>query len=223
MKQLILSLALVALAACAALPPPPTLTPDTPGASSGDIGDWLDSPNRDVRDHALDTVRANPGAYLPATFAWVAHELHQRGETVEAAKWSEFGSQRLSVDIAFMTPLANDDQRAFLARLPQRYADDLGEDFRAAYHALPAGQLHETFEEVQSLQASTPRRYAPTWAFDPGHAYANNWLAEPASWSAEEQARIAALYQESLPAFQQTFERIVGLHYSPIIRFLSFF
>lgn len=215
MKQLILSLALVSLAACAAPPPPPTLTPDTPGASSGDIGDWLESPNLDVRDHALDMIRADPGAYLPTAFAWVANELHRRGETAEAAKWSEFGGQRLSLDIAYMTPLANDDQRAFLAMLPGRYADDLGDDFLTAYRALPTAQLRANFEEVQRLQASAPRHYAPNWAFDAGHAYATNWVSSPAEWSVEEQQRLNTLYADNLPAFRRTLELVINMQATP--------
>ncbi|MBP6689649.1 MAG: hypothetical protein KA153_06635 [Hyphomonadaceae bacterium] len=214
MKQLLLSLALIALTACAAAPPAPTLTRDTPGNSSGDIGDWLESPNQDVRDHALDMVRADPGAYLPTTFAWVANELHRRGETAEAAKWSEFGGQRLSLDIAFMTPSANDDQRAFLAMLPGRYADDLGDDFLNAYLALPPAQLRANFEEVQRLQASAPRRYAANWALDAGHAYATNWVSNPAEWLAQDQQRLDALYTENLPTFQRTLQLVIDMQAS---------
>ncbi|MBL8546025.1 MAG: hypothetical protein JNL81_06140 [Hyphomonadaceae bacterium] len=209
MKQLLLTLALVALTACATAPPAPTLPPETPGASSGDIGDWLESPHLDVRDHALDMIRADPGAYLPTTFAWVANELHRRGETVEAAKWGDFGRQRLALDIALMMPGANEDQRRFLALLPERYADDLGEDFPAAYRSLTPTQLLANFEEVQGLEVLAIRRYPPHWAFDAGHAYAMNWGAEPNQWSVEDLGRLNALYLEHLPTFRSALQAAI--------------
>lgn len=212
MKNLVLSLAVAALAACAAPTPAPSeLIPEVPGASSGDIGDWLESPHQDVRDHALDMIRADPGAYLPPTFAWVALELHRRGETAEAAKWSEFGGQRLSLDIAFIAANANEDQRTFMALLPGKYADDLGDDFLTAYRALPPEQLRANFEEVQRLQASAPRRYAPNWALDPDHAFSTNWVAAPVTWSAEDQSRLSALYAENLPAFRRTLDLVIDM------------
>jgi hypothetical protein len=212
MRNLLLSLAMGVVAACAAPPPSPSeVAVDVPGASSGDIGDWLESPQQDVRDHALEMIRANPGAYLPPTFAWVAQELHRRGETAEAAKWSEFGGQRLSLDIAFMAPSANEDQRAFLAMLPGKYADDLGDDFLATYRSLPPEQLRANFEEVQRLQASTPRRYAPNWGLDTDHAFGTNWVAAPVSWPTADQARLDALYAENLPAFRRTLDLVIGM------------
>ena len=210
MRNLVLSLAVAALTACATPPPAPSdLIAEVPGASSGDIGDWLQSPQQDVRDHAIDLIRAEPVAYLPPTFAWVASELHRRGETVEAAKWAEFGRQRLALDIALMMPNANPDQRAFLALLPERYADDLGEAFQAAYGALPPSQLHANFEEVQGLQVTATRRYPPTWAFDASHAYANNWVAEPTAWSVEDLGRLNALYVEHLPTIQSALQDVI--------------
>lgn len=200
MRNLILSLATVALAACAAPAPVTTESvPEVPGASSGDIGDWLNSPLRDVRDHALDTLRADPGAYLPQAFAWAAIELNQRGETAEAAKWSEFGAQRLAQDLAFVTPNAPEDRRAYLAQLPGRYVEELGADFFTACRALPASQSQANQEEVRRLLASAPRRYAPNWALDPNHAYAINWVAEPVEWTAEDAARMGALSAQNLP------------------------
>lgn len=200
MRNLVLSLAVAALAACTAQRPSTTeLVPEVPGASSGDIGDWLNSPQRDVRDQALDALRANPGAYLPQAFAWAAIELHQRGETAEAAKWSEFGAQRLAQDVAFITPNALEHQRAYLAQLPTRYVEELGADLLSACRALPAEQIQANQEEVRRLLASTPRRYAPNWALDPNHAYTVNWVAEPAEWSSEDTAGIDALSAQNLP------------------------
>lgn len=211
MRNLVLSLAVAALAACATPPSAPSqLIAEVPGASSGDIGDWLASPQRDVRDHALDMIRAEPGAYLPTTFAWVALELQQRGESAEAAKWGEFGRQRLLIDIALMMPNANEDQRAFLETLPERYADALGNDFLPAYRALPAAQLLANFEEVQGLQVTATRRYPPNWAFDAGYANATNWLAVPSEWSVEDVGRLNALYVENLPAFQSALQAVIA-------------
>jgi len=200
MRTLVFSLALAALTACTASPSATTeALPEAPGAASADIGDWLNSPLRDVRDQALDALRADPGAYLPQTFAWAAIELHQRVETAEAAKWSEFGAQRLAQDIAFIGPSALEHQRAYLAQLPERYVEELGADLLTACRALPAAQIETNREEVRRLLTSTPRRYAPTWPLDPNHAYSVNWVAEPAEWSTEETTRIDALAAQSLP------------------------
>ena len=128
---------------------------------------------------------------------------------------SEFGGQRLSLEIAFMTASANADQRAFLGMLPGRYADDLGDEFLTAYRALPPAQLRANFEEVQRLQASASRRYAPNWALDASYAYGTNWVANPAEWSAEEQQRLSALYAENLPTFRQTLQLVIDMQAAP--------
>jgi hypothetical protein len=174
------------------------------------IGEALLSREAPRIAEAIETVRANPGAYPPLIFPLLAKALADQDEMAEAAQWQLFGEFRISADLIM---LASDGSAVRELRPTALALGAYARDRRVTEHiaGLPFSQKEALLQDVVRLNQTAPRYYPHDWARQmrggDKNPFQDDWATRNAVWP----ERANAVRTLVGPALRNQFAEEMGL------------